>query len=232
MEKFMPNHRVLVIPDLHSPGMLSSFPEFLQGIYDKYRCNKVVAIGDIADFHSMSYHEQMPNLRSVDDEVTATQEQLAEVTRRFPKAEYLKGNHCCLIERKAVTAGLSASLVRPINEILNLPRGWKAYPRYHKLIIDDVIYTHGDAAKGGQFAALKTAQAEHMSVVMGHLHSQSGAWYYANERSRIFGCATGCGIDREALQFSYGIKFPTKPIISCAVILDKGRLPIVETMYL
>lgn len=228
----MANNRILVIPDLHCPGMLKQFPSFLQKIYDKYDCNKVVAIGDIADFHSMSYHEQVPSLRSVDDEITATQEQLRQITKRFPKVEYLMGNHCALIERKAVTAGLSSSLVKPINEILDLPDGWKIYPRYHKLIIDDVIYTHGDGAKGGQFAALKTAQAEHLSVVMGHLHSQSGTWFYANERNRIFGCATGCGIDREALQFSYGVKFPTKPIISCAVVLDKGRLPIVEPMYL
>lgn len=228
----MPKYRVLVIPDLHCPGMLPSFPAFLQGIYDKYQCNKVVAIGDIADFHSMSYHEPEPSLKSVDDEIVATRSQLSEITSRFPKVEYLMGNHCALIERKAVTAGLSSCLVKPINDVLGLPKGWKTYPRYHKLIIDDVIYTHGDAAKGGQFAALKTAQAEHMSVVMGHLHSQSGAWFYANERSRIFGCATGCGIDREALQFSYGTKFTSKPVISCAVILDKGRLPIVEPMYL
>ena len=228
----MASYRVLVIPDLHCPGMLPSFPAFLQRIYDKHRCNKVVAIGDIADFHSMSYHEPEPSLKSVDDEITATRKQLSEITSRFPKVEYLMGNHCALIERKAVTAGLSSRLVKPINEILGLPKGWKTYPRYHKLIIDDVIYLHGDAAKGGQFAALKTAQAEHLSVVMGHLHSQSGAWFYANERNRIFGCATGCGIDREALQFSYGTKFTSKPLISCAVITDKGRLPIVEPMYL
>jgi hypothetical protein len=212
--------------------MLPSFPAFLQKIHDKYNCNKIIAIGDIADFHSMSYHEPEPNLKSVDDEITAARDQLLAITSRFPKVEYLMGNHCALIERKAITAGLSSCLVKPINDVLGLPKGWKTYPRYYKLIVDDVIYTHGDAAKGGQFAALKTAQAEHMSVVMGHLHSQSGAWFYANERSRIFGCATGCGIDREALQFSYGTKFTSKPIISCAVILDNGRLPIVEPMYL
>jgi hypothetical protein len=161
--------------------MLPSFPAFLQKIHDKYKCNKIIAIGDIADFHSMSYHEPEPNLKSVDDEITATRHQLSKITSRFPKVEYLMGNHCSLIERKAVTAGLSSCLVKPINDVLGLPKGWKTY---------------------------------------------------ANERSRIFGCATGCGIDREALQFSYGTKFTSKPIISCAVILDNGRLPIVEPMYL
>lgn len=225
-------NRVLVIPDLHAPGMLPAFPAFLQKIYDKYSCNKVVAIGDIADLHSISYHEQEPSLRSVDDELERTRKQLKQITSRFPKVEYLMGNHCALIERKAITAGLSTAFLRPIQEIFDLPKSWKVYPRFSKLIIDGTMYQHGDAAKGGQFAALKTAQAEHMPVVMGHLHSQSGAWFYANERDRIFGCAVGCGIDREALQFNYGTKFPTKPIISCAVILDKGRLPIVEPMQL
>lgn len=224
-------HRVLVIGDTHTPGMLSGYPDFLMKIHDKYQCNKIVHIGDLVDFHCLSYHERNPDLPSVPDEIERSIAQIALLSEMFPRVELLMGNHDALLERKAITSGISPSLVKRFAQVFDLPRSWKIHPRYTKLIIDDVLYQHGDAGVGGQQAALKNAMREHMSVVQGHFHSQSGVWYYANERSRIFGVQTGCGLDYKALQFAYGIKFSAKPIVSCAVILD-GKQAIIEPMEL
>jgi len=223
---------VLVIGDTHCPGMLHSYIDFLITVTEKYRCTKVVHIGDLVDFNCLSYHERNPDLPSVADELEKAISQVSMLVSAFPKVEVMTGNHDALLERKAITAGISSSLIKPLKQVLRLPSGWKIHPRYHKLVIDNVIYQHGDCGKGGQGAAYKNALAEHMSVVQGHFHSQAGVSYYANERNRIFGMQTGCGIDHTALQFAYGVKFNSKPIVSCGVILDKGRLPVIEAMVL
>ena len=223
--------RTLVIGDTHCPAMLDGYPEFLTRIYDKYGCSRVVMIGDLVDLHSQSYHEKSPDRKNPAEELDAAKEQITELVNMFPNVSLLIGNHDALVERQATTAGISAAFLKPFKEQFELPRGWTVYPRYHKLVVDGVIYQHGDQGKGGQFAALKNAQSEFCSVVQGHHHSQSGVWYHANENSLVFGMQTGCGINRHHMQMAYGTKFSAKPIISCGVVVD-SQTAFVERMTL
>ncbi len=219
---------VLVVGDLHCPAMLEEYPDFLFKVYSRYNCKDVVFIGDLVDFHSISYHEKNPDV-AVSSEIDAAIDQLAILTEMFPRASVMMGNHDSLVERQAVTAGLSTRVLVSFREMLNLPKTWIIYPRYHKLICNGVLYQHGDQGKGGQQAALKNAQSEFMSVVQGHHHSQCGVWYHANESKLIYGLQTGCGIDRSHLQMQYGVKFSAKPIVGCGVVVD-AVTAYVETM--
>lgn len=219
---------VLVVGDLHCPAMLPDYPEFLYRVYSQYNCKDIVFIGDLVDFHCFSYHERDPDV-AVSSELDKAIDQLATLRELFPRASVLMGNHDALIERQAITAGLSSRVLRPFSELLELPKQWIVYPRYHKLICNGVLYQHGDQGKGGQQAALKNAQAEFMSVVQGHHHSQCGVWYHANENKLIYGLQTGCGVDRSHLQMTYGVKFSAKPIIGCGVVVDSVTA-YVETM--
>ena len=54
--------RVLVIGDAHCPGMRRGYVEFLKRIADDYAVNRVVHIGDLADWSSISFHEKNPRL--------------------------------------------------------------------------------------------------------------------------------------------------------------------------
>ena len=212
---------VLVIGDTHCPAMLAGYPAFLTQIHSKYACKTVVHIGDLIDLHSISYHENDPDCDSPSAELDKAIAQVALITKCFPKAHYLMGNHCSLIQRKATTAGLSSKMLKPLKDLLSLPKGWTVHPRYTKLMLDDhVIYQHGECGKQGQFAALQNAKSEFCSVVMGHLHSQAGVWYTANQKKAIFGMATGCGIDAGHMQMSYGVKFASKPVVSCGVVVS------------
>ena len=47
---------VLVIGDTHCPAMLDHYPDFLAEIYEAWDCEKVVHIGDLVDFHGISFH--------------------------------------------------------------------------------------------------------------------------------------------------------------------------------
>lgn len=223
--------RTLVISDTHCPCMLPKYPAFLTQIYDKYKCSQVVHIGDVVDLHAISYHEKDPDHSSPQSELDQAYDQIGELVDRFPRVQLLMGNHDVLVQRQATTAGISLSMLKPFKELLNLPRGWTVHPRYHKLILGDVLYQHGDSGKGGIMSALKNAQCEFRSCVQGHFHAQSGVWYHANENSLIFGMQVGCGVDRQHMQMSYGTKFAAKPIISCGVVID-SQTAFVERMAL
>lgn len=210
--------RVLVIGDCHAPCMLPEYPPFLRKVQKKYKCNRVVHIGDLVDLHCISYHEHDPEL-SIASELDKAIAQIAILTEIFPHVDLMTGNHDALVLRKASTAGLSSRMIRPFSELFELPDTWVVHPRYHKLMIDGTLYMHGDQGKGGLYSAVKNAKEEFCSVVQGHLHAQSGVWYQANENNLVFGMQVGCGLDRRHMQMAYGTKFSSKPIISCGVVL-------------
>lgn len=222
--------RVLVIGDTHCAGMLKKYPAFLSNVYKEYRCNRVVHIGDAVDNSSISFHDKHPGMCSPAEEYKKAKAQLHELYSRFPKLDLITGNHDALSERQATAAGLLPDWIRDFRDLWDVPK-WKVHPRFGYVEIDGCRYEHGDAGKGGQFGALKTAQARFQSIIMGHLHGQAGVWWHANGNARVFGLAVGCGIDWKLLQFEYGIKFTSKPVIGCGVVLD-GKLPIFVPMDL
>jgi len=97
---------------------------------------------------------------------------------------------------------------------------WKVVPRFGHVIIDGVMYQHGDRGMGGEMAAAKNARAEYRSVVQGHLHAQAGVVYNANQRACTFGMQVGCGVDHELEAMHYGKKYSKKPIVGCGVVID------------
>jgi hypothetical protein len=108
---------------------------------------------------------------------------------------------------------------------------WTVHPRFAKVIVDGVIYTHGDSGRQGADAALAQAKDNFRSTVIGHFHSQAGAKWWANPEFRVFGLAVGCGIDVSRLQFEYGRRIVAKPILGCGVVLD-GRRALFEPWLL
>jgi predicted phosphodiesterase len=220
---------VLVIGDTHCPGMRRGYVDFLQQIADKHGIDRVVHIGDLVDWAAISYHEKLPGLPGAKDEVRTARRQVAQLAKAFPKADWLIGNHDSLPERQAATAGLPGELLRSQADFWQVE--WNVLPRFTKYIIDGVIYSHGDAGKGGMMAALKQAKDNFQSTVVGHFHAQAGVQWYANPEHRIFGLSAGCGIDAAKLAFSYGAKFPSKPILGCGVVVN-GKQAIFEPWLL
>ena len=69
-------------------------------------------------------------------------------------------------------------------------------------------------------------------VVMGHIHTEVGIQYNVSAIDAIFGMQVGCGIDDRQYAFHYAKDTVKKSIISCGVVLDQGRIPIIELMPL
>jgi len=212
---------VLVIGDTHCPCMLDGYIPFLKKVQKEYKCNRVVMVGDLVDWSSISYHEKMSGLKDAPGEYKNAYKQVQKLYKAFPKVTWLIGNHDALTKRQAMTAGIPEVALRSYTDLWNIP-GWSVVERFGSIIIDEVIYQHGDRGKGGLMAALKNAKEESRSCVQGHHHSQAGCWYSANQRDRIFGLQCGVGVDHSLEAQAYGKKYNAKPIIGCGVV-EQGK---------
>ena len=93
---------VLIIGDTHAPGMRRGYVDFLKRVADTHGVNRVVHIGDLVDWASISYHEKSPGLSNATREFELARRQVASLARAFPKADWLIGNHDALTERQAI----------------------------------------------------------------------------------------------------------------------------------
>lgn len=219
--------RVLVIGDTHFPFVRDGYIDFLKEIYDKYRCNKVVHIGDLIDNHYSSFHDTDPDGMSANEEFIAMRDQITKLATYFPDIEVLTGNHDRIFSRRAFSSGISKRWVKSIKEVLiedGLPvEGWNFS---ESLYMDGVLYVHGEGRK-----ARKRAEKDMVNVVQGHYHSEGYVDHSAGIDKHVWAMQCGCGIDDKAYAFAYAKHF-NKSHISCGVVLENGNLPILEYMKL
>lgn len=224
-------HRVLAVPDLHLPGMLEGYPDFLRDTYRRWKCNKTVFLGDIFNFGAISFHLKQTSDMNIEDEVAAARKDVKRLVKMFPEAQILAGNHDVLASRQCEQVGVPSIMLRTFNDFWDMPKTWKWHKRFHKLFVDGVIYQHGDQGKGGAHSALANAKAEFRSVVQGHHHTACGVWFHANDKDLVFGMQAGTGCDHSHPMFDYSRQFTQKPIVSCGVVID-GLYPYIERMVL
>ncbi len=223
--------RVLVIGDTHCPTMRDDYVPFLLDIYDQWGCDRVVHIGDLVDNAALSYHLKDPHLKDPIAEYNKAYDQVQQICEAFPEVDWLVGNHDDLPKRWLKEVGIPEHFLKSYGDIWDVPSGWTVHERYSKLVIDGVIYQHGDRGKGGRMAAMAQAKDEFRPVVQGHLHAQGGIEFYCNDGFRIFGMQVGCGVDDTHAAMSYGRKYNARSIVGCGVVID-GVTPVFEPMQL
>jgi hypothetical protein len=221
--RYDPNN-VIFIPDLHSPFIKDGVLDWILDEQKKYKAGKVIFSGDIVDGHAWSYHEHDVDGMSVGDELEAAKKQLKQWFKAFPRAISLLGNHDLLIQRKAKTAGLSKHFIRDFGDVVGAPSGWEFKLKHHE---NNVDYLHGSVGD-----AMKVAISSRTSSCLGHFHSKTFVNWSVSDKDAIFGLQVGWGADRTKYAFEYGKNFPNKPIISCGLILEAGRVPLVKLMPL
>lgn len=209
-----------MIADTHIPFERPDYLSFCIKIFDRCKCKTIVHIGDLVDFHAISYHEHDPNGKSAADEIEEADKHLRLWFNAFPEIYLCKGNHDRLVDRQGRTNGLPNRVLKSFREIWQLPSGW--YDAFSWEIFG-VRYTHGTGLSG-QHAHIKAAEQNRQSTVIGHTHSGGGQIsYLVSENDRIWGMNVGCGIDRKTYAFEYGRDFIKKPVLGCGVVTDKGK---------
>lgn len=213
--------------------MLETYPDFLAGLLREWKPTKIVNLGDTIDYHCISYHATEPESPNGNQEVADARKQVQILYKLFKGYDvaWILGNHDSLPNRRvAEIAGWPKGMVREDTDFWEVPK-WKCYPRYTRHIIDGVRYAHGDGGMGGKNPALRWAEANCCSFVLGHFHSSFGVNYAAGETFRVAGMNVGCGIDHSAYQFRYSRHSPRKPIIGAGIVLE-GKYFIPEPMIL
>ena len=210
--------------------MLEGYVDFLLDIQHAWDCDRVVHIGDLVDWASISYHPKAPSLKNSEAEFEAAASQVQELYDAFPEADWMIGNHDSLTERQATDLGLPLNVLKDYDQLWGVS-GWTVHPRYSDLVIDGVAYRHGDKGKGGTQPAFANAKNEFQSIVQGHFHAAAGVQYGANMNARYFGMQVGSGVDYRKAAMAYGVKYSNKPILGCGVVVD-GQTAVFEPMLL
>jgi hypothetical protein len=212
----------LIVGDLHAPFILEGYLEFCKEIYKKHKCKDVVFTGDIIDNHYSSYYESDPDGMSAIDELEKAKLQVRKWYKVFPEARVTIGNHDRIISRKTFSSGISQTWIKSISEVLETP-GWIFAESF---LLNDILFVHGEGR-----SAKTRATSDLISVVQGHFHTEGYINYFVGLRYKIFALQVGCGINFKKYAFTYGKHFK-KPHICAAVLIDGGRLPLLEYMKL
>ena len=188
--------------------------------------------GDIIDSHFASFHPISTQSEGAAFELSNAIEMIKEWYEAFNNdtvpngISVTLGNHDLIVARKSEEAGIDKRWVRNLNEVLGCP-DWKFQEQF---VHDNVLYTHGTGCSGK--GIMKRVQNWGTSMVQGHIHTQSFVDFTASLYDLKFGLQCPNGIDYKSFAYGYAKFHTAKPILGCAVILDSGKLPIIETMPL
>ncbi len=218
--------RVLIISDTQIPFQHKDYLAFLKAVAKKYKTEETVHIGDEVDFGGLGEWDKDPDGFSAGHELKEALKELQKLYKAFPKVKACTSNHTARPFRRAFKYGIPKAFIRDYSEFLEAPKGWQWRESW---IIDEVQYEHGEGFSGRQ-GAIKAAEQNMRSTVIGHIHSHAGIQYVANPRYLIFGFNVGCLIDNKSYAFAYNKKFKAKPIISCGVVIN--GVPLLVPMFL
>jgi predicted phosphodiesterase len=209
---------VLVIGDLHEPVCHPRYRHFCADMGRKYKCNTVVFIGDLVDWHAISFHVKEPHCPGPLDEYGQAKfcvNQWRNTFKHYRRKVAIIGNHDARVVRVAEANGIPRELLLDYKKMWHTP-DWEWE---HDAIIDGVYYTHG-TGRSGKYPAANLRDDMLMSCCMGHIHHAAGINWTANPQTRVFGMDVGCGIDVKAWQFAYGQNFRKRPVLACGVVLN------------
>jgi len=215
---------ILIIPDLHAPYHHKDCIEFFLHVQKKRGCRKrVVSVGDMVDFHSMSRHITETDADSPEEEYVKAMKFTAEFCEAFPEGDMVLGNHDMIPQRQMKDIGLATSILKSNNDLYGMSSGWKIHPLYHVIDPDgwNVLVEHG-IGSAGKYGCANTAKEKRCSYIQGHTHSAAAVIYSQNHDSSIFGMNVGCCVDSSSLAMRYGKYGTRKGVMGCGVCTDEG----------
>jgi len=217
--------KVLCIGDVHEPVSREGYLDFCLDTYYAWDCDSVVFLGDLVDWHGISFHTKHPEAPGIVEEYELALKGVQKWYEAFPEAIVCRGNHDERIIRLAESVDIPEEFLKDHATIWETPN-WEWV---FDTVIDDVYYFHGTGC-AGLHPAFNIMRQMSMSVVMGHIHSAGGIKWLVNPRKRMFGMDVGCGIDDKKAAFAYGQHTKKRSVLSCGVVLD--GIPYHEIMQL
>jgi hypothetical protein len=175
-----------------------------------------VSVGDLGDFHNISFHKSDPKLPNANAELEGLQDYSRKLEKIFPNMFITLGNHDQLPNRRLFDQGLPSSLLKPYNELYGVGKGWKFVDDLTLIDGHEIMYVVHGISKDGR----KLATQRGVHVIQGHFHTEARIDYISNPRNLLWSMQVGCLINRVALAFAYDKPNLNRPIIATGLSLN------------
>jgi hypothetical protein len=228
MSKGQASDRFLFISDLQIPFEAANALAFCLAVQREFKVpsENVYNVGDEVDQYFGSAYQKDPNgWHTPRSELAASREKLLRWYRAFPEMKLAISNHGLRWAKKAFDAEIPSEMLRPYQDIIHAPPGWKWRDAWDIKTKYPIRMIHG-MGYNGQAAHRQAALDFGMNIVIGHLHSHAGVALIRTQGQRIWGMNVGCLIDDEAYAFAYNKHQRQRPILGCGVVVDGGLTPI------
>lgn len=166
--------RVVAIPDAHHPFVDKAAWELQLTAIEELKPDKVVIIGDFADFNAVSSHPRKPDQRLLDREIDATNTALDQVDAAKGKAGliYMEGNHEDRLRLFLWRTAPELYSLANVDSLLRFEERGYTYHRYREFShINKVYFSHG--WRTGVNCARQTVIDAGRNIVVGHSHRGS-----------------------------------------------------------
>jgi predicted phosphodiesterase len=200
--------RVVFIPDQHIPYNDKTYWKLLLKVIAAFTPDRLVILGDFADFYAVSSFDKDPKRTSaLEEEVAAINLALDQLDRcNVSKKDFYSGNHEDRLERYLKSKAPELFGLIEVEKLLKLKeRGWKYFPykEYGKL---GRLYITHDTGVAGKDAHIRSQHDFGGNVVIGHTH-RIGFQVVGNARGKPHvGAMFGWGGDVSKVDYRHRIK--------------------------
>jgi metallophosphoesterase superfamily enzyme len=199
--------------------------QFVLDTFEEWKITKVISIGDLADLHNPSFHDNHPEMPGAKNEFEMASQDVARWFTALDDAGFVpegedidicEGNHDDRPKRVAAKFGVTKKFLKPLSEVW--PGRWN-WELEHE--IDGVLYMHGHRKCGGGMhpAHLTLKKGLDMSLVLGHFHTIGGVNPLPGRKALRWGMDVGCLVDRLHPAMAYA-RGAAKQMMSCGVVID------------
>jgi hypothetical protein len=221
--------RYLIISDLQIPFHHPDALNFCLKVKQEFGIpeSNVYCVGDELDLYFGGlWKKSVEATHTAASELRDSLDELKRWYEAFPKMKVATSNHGLRWVRKAHEADIPSQLLIPYKTMIQAPEDWKWADVWDlpTAVPTRMIHGMGYSGQNGH----RNAVIDHRrNVIIGHIHSHAGVSFVDTGDGTRWGMNVGCLIDHNAYAFNYGKYNRHKPVMSCGVVLDNGRTPLV-----
>jgi hypothetical protein len=210
----------IFISDIHLPYEHPRALQFCKSLKKDFEIpdSNVYSVGDVLDLYGFSRWPKSPDAKhTINQELDIARDKIVKWGAAFPEMKICESNHDQRIMRKALGADLPSQVIRSMEEIFSLPKGWEIKPEF----IIMANKWEGIICHGEEFAdALAAAMHYGINCIQGHRHEKAGVQWMRTRHQTLWGMAVSCLVDSESFAFAYGDKNKRKPLIGVGLVLN------------
>jgi predicted phosphodiesterase len=200
--------RILFIPDVHRPYHDKAAWALMLRAAREFKPDKIVILGDFADFYSVSSFDKHPkrvsDLKTEAEDANVGLDELDALGAGYKV--FIKGNHEDRLERYLCKSAPALFGCVSVNDLFHLAeRGWNAVEYKRSTRLGKLRLTH-DTGTAGINAHRQSVDAFQAPVIIGHTHRMEMSFRGNSDGSPTVGAMFGWLGDFDAIDYMQAVK--------------------------